>query len=826
MNRDQVMITLFGGPRLRVGERAVPLSSQQRCLIGFVYCQGRGRGVTRSRVIELLWGTRHDGNFRQRLRQLLHNLTKTAGRCVVQTEEQRLRPASGVATDLEVLRDAAAIETRLDDLAGALALELVEPPTRDYADWLIGARHEMATRLKQELFVTWTEAALHGERRLASRLLRVLLDRHPEDPALLASIVDVQARTGEAVGGQRAIAPTHQDQLQLTLRGPYSSKIRLGTSGSSLPYPWSLVHGSGVLIGRDEELSIMSSAIRDAPPGFNAVVLRGESGIGKTHLCLELLRRFDGLGYRVLWSECRRAERAIPFSPLIDALKGLDADSIVADLQDPWRAVAEDVLAMTAGRPTATRGASLGVTSRRQHEGFRLLLEGLSRDSPSILFMDDFHWADESTVAAMGFMSRRWTGGRMTVVLTVRSENEGPGAPYSEATAGSVTYRDVTMIQLEELPLSAAIQLALVTCEHGTTEEDARALIARTGGHPLLITECVADGCLAGPDEKGAREAPEAVRRLLAARLEGASPCLRELLAFLAVSGVQSLSEIGHIARQSPRTLGRVVDEGIRRRLLETTGFGQIRFRHELFQQAMDAEVKPGARAAIHRECAEWLEKTADPSKAGRLAVHYHHAGVRGSAYHFGLQAGRRLVSRGGLCEAIGFLKLARSNAEDEHAVLSLDGKIGHLLFLDGQVNDAAPVLKEAAQKHRQMGWTKAAVKYEIERWAAESEGGSAGQRRCVQGLEAVAEEAALLGEWFLVFKALEAELRALEREDDPDGIRKLLVRVATLRGCGSLEARALAESLLALEAIYGDPKLAFEATQEAVKLARSSSTA
>src|SRR4029077_7846324 len=89
---------------------------------------------------------------------------------------------------------------------------------------------------------------------------------------------------------------------------------------------------SPVLIGREQELSILEDALLAANRGQGQVVmLSGDAGMGKTRLSTELQRRAQQLGMTVLWGGSSEAELTLPYLPFLEAIGTYLAGAAVAE---------------------------------------------------------------------------------------------------------------------------------------------------------------------------------------------------------------------------------------------------------------------------------------------------------------------------------------------------------------------------------------------------------------------------------------------------------------------------------------------------------------
>src|SRR6185503_19035881 len=128
---------------------------------------------------------------------------------------------------------------------------------------------------------------------------------------------------------------------------------------------------------RDDNLAALGELLeRVETTSEGALVLvGGEAGGGKT----ALLRAFcDGAGARVLWGACEPLRTPPPLGPLLDV-----ADATGGEL------------------------AELVARSARPHEVTAALLGELRRRSPTVLVLEDLHWADEATLDVLTLLASR-----------------------------------------------------------------------------------------------------------------------------------------------------------------------------------------------------------------------------------------------------------------------------------------------------------------------------------------------------------------------------------------------------------------------------------
>src|SRR5579884_3782012 len=162
------------------------------------------------------------------------------------------------------------------------------------------------------------------------------------------------------------------------------------------------------------------------------VVVEGEPGIGKT----ELLRVARDLaareGMRVLACRGSELERELPF--------GLVRQLFEPALREVSESERAELLAGAAAPAGAIVGAG-GVIERSEGLGDPLLgtsfaalyalfwlASNLSETRPTVLELDDFHWADAASLRFLQFMVPRLGDVRLLVVMAARVAEGGAAA--------------------------------------------------------------------------------------------------------------------------------------------------------------------------------------------------------------------------------------------------------------------------------------------------------------------------------------------------------------------------------------------------------------
>lgn len=161
------------------------------------------------------------------------------------------------------------------------------------------------------------------------------------------------------------------------------------------------------LVGRDEEQATLLAAVRHAAAGTGGVAfVLGEAGLGKSRLVAEAARVAADAGMRVLRGRAVEGGSRIPFRPAGRSV----SDGAASGLGSPRRRDSTGTRPVPFG--ARRRGAAVAMPGSPSSPSLLLLTEGivrflrvLSRDGGVLMILEDLHWADEDTLAAVDYLA-------------------------------------------------------------------------------------------------------------------------------------------------------------------------------------------------------------------------------------------------------------------------------------------------------------------------------------------------------------------------------------------------------------------------------------
>jgi AAA ATPase-like protein len=331
------------------------------------------------------------------------------------------------------------------------------------------------------------------------------------------------------------------------------------------------------LVGRDRELAHVRELLEAARGGLTgALVIEGEAGIGKTTLLAAGEELADG--FTCLWARGVESEAALGHAALLELLTPVQ--DRLADLP---AAQAEALAAALGWGPAGAPGDRYLVAAATLS-----LLAAAAERAPVLVLVDDLHWVDRESAAALLFAARRLHRDAVAFLFAVRT-----------GSASAVPLGGLSVLPLAGLAPAEAVGLLPARL----ADPVAAQLVERTRGNPLALSEVASrltPAQLAGaaplPDPLPVGAHLELVYEALLAGLS--APAWRAVL--LCAAGPEGANPglVGALAQGGLDT-GAAIDEAEERGILVRDG-GRVSFRHPLLRSAAWRLATPAQRRAAH----------------------------------------------------------------------------------------------------------------------------------------------------------------------------------------------------------------------------------
>src|SRR5215468_4645912 len=429
---------------------------------------------------------------------------------------------------------------------------------------------------------------------------------------------------------------------------------------------------TSLLLEREVQVAALR-ALADAARsgGGRFVVIEGSAGIGKTRLLAEARAIAGSAGMRVL--AARGGE-----------LEGGFAYGIVRQLFEPLlAAVAPELRAELLSGPAALIGSLFGASGPAGSqdaaaEGSFAIIHGLywlaanvALHRPTLLAIDDLHWADTPSLRWLLYLTRRLEGVPLLVVAGTRPP-EGEG---HDPILVAELIADPEAAAIRPRPLGRASIAVLARALHGLEPDGAfcAALETATGGNPLFVgavLDAVAREGTSPTAERAARLleiGAQGVARAVGLRLVRLRPAALALLRAASVlgDGVE-LRHAAALAGVAAGELGPAAAALVRLDLLRRED--PLEFFHPVVRRAVYETLDVVERSAAHRSAAELLlDAGALPESA---AVHLLRVAPGADSFVVSTlrRAAERSLAQGAADAAVGYLARALEEQLDPAA--------------------------------------------------------------------------------------------------------------------------------------------------------------
>jgi predicted ATPase/DNA-binding winged helix-turn-helix (wHTH) protein len=245
------------------------------------------------------------------------------------------------------------------------------------------------------------------------RQLRHALDDRPKSP----QFIETSHRRG-----YRFIAPLAESTAHRNVNEAVTSVTP--TPAQSRPLPKAPLASTKIL-GREPSLAQMQECLDLAVAGDSQILfVTGEAGIGKTTLVEAFLQQI-GSNICVLRGQClEQYGSGEAYLPILDALSRLDVErdsqiiEILRQYAPTW--IFQIPRFTTVSEREALKENILGITRERMLREIAEAIEIMTAAIPVVLFLEDLHWSDFSTLDLVSYLARRRKGARLLLIGTYR----------------------------------------------------------------------------------------------------------------------------------------------------------------------------------------------------------------------------------------------------------------------------------------------------------------------------------------------------------------------------------------------------------------------
>ncbi|MBI4334499.1 MAG: tetratricopeptide repeat protein [Chloroflexi bacterium] len=481
------------------------------------------------------------------------------------------------------------------------------------------------------------------------------------------------------------------------------------------------------LFGRQREMDTLTAVCAEAEKGNSrSVVVVGDAGVGKSRLLSEWENYLRGRGWTIYSGHCysyTTANPLVPWTSVLNSLFRLDP----ADSSGVRTEKARDVIRkLTPGRmemasllngllalsiPQSDVVLSLDDESRRKRliELITELLRAAATRGAVAVLLEDFNWADRSSVQLLNHVGANLKSSRFIICVTHRPN------PELKLELPPVSTREIL---LGELPPEAAQLFVAALLERPDIPAPVRdAILSKARGNPLFLEQValsvrqsgVIDQLMTAPASRlaeymGALEIPDRIQTLLMSRIDTLRTVTKGVLRTAAVIGnsfdIRTLRSVMDLEeRELP--LANTLEELVQVDFIspeEYSGASNYRFKHSLVQEVAYDSLMFTRRRQLHRRVASYLEETHSTQLEPlfeALVHHYSHCGDHTKTLVYAVKAGGKARRAFANDEAIAYYRRALDAARQSGG--DATRQRNYIIELTGDCYEAAGRHVEAA---------------------------------------------------------------------------------------------------------------------------------
>ncbi|NNF64553.1 MAG: AAA family ATPase, partial [Acidimicrobiia bacterium] len=647
--RFRIEASLFGGFGVEIdGSPIKPVGSKiaRSMFAQLLYLNDRHH--MRSRLAGTFWPDSDETTARKRLSRTLWQIrTACDPYPIIEAQHDWIAISSDSVVSVDVLDYEDLLSTtgehagrdELQNLARAVDLYRGDFMAGHYEPWVTEEQDRLRLLQQASLRRLVTQYQSRGSLEPALIAARRLVHIEPWDEAAHRQVMRlcVLLRRPEEALRQfrecRSILSSEMDMEPSPETVDLAEEVHAQLASASVSRPKRQQMLAPVFVAREAERDLMIDALDRSLGGNGSVILlEGPGGIGKSSLVSQISddarwRNIEVLDYSYDDTTSTGAFQSIR-EAVGPAITPLRAEQLAESLDDVWLAEAARIVP-TVGRARRelTAAQMTGDDERwRIREAIAQVLLALARLQPTLLVLEDVHWADTDTLEVVERLASAIGDAALVVCLAFRRE---------EAMARDDTWRSLT--QIDRLPSSRRVTLGelrrddvvrLVTALGGpvdSAEALADRLLEHAGGNPLFVVETV-KGLLVDNGQTGIESIPrdmplasnvtELVRRRLDRLDANALAVVSATSVFGRPAGVDELVALTKMER---REVLAGLASAVQTHVLLDEESGCV-FSHNLVKRVVYDSIVWNRRAKLHRRTGDLLSGVSAP--AAEVAHH------------------------------------------------------------------------------------------------------------------------------------------------------------------------------------------------------------
>ncbi len=422
------------------------------------------------------------------------------------------------------------------------------------------------------------------------------------------------------------------------------------------------------LIGRQIEWNTLQTHFSDCKNGKGRLLfIVGQAGVGKSRLLRQFSRRQRTGDFHILVGQCIEGTLIHSYAPVRSALKkGFEAKdpatvNIYKNLEEHYR---RELIGLVPQFDRFEKEPLQPKQSSDKYfllESIFLLLQGLSRQLPTVMVLEDIHWSDEATLSLLHYLARNIPNERILLIATFRDEESlQPALP---ATLKNMSRENLyNTIELKALkPEESGLMLEEIFKGFTVSDSFKSWIHDESEGIPFYIEELVKLLLEEGSIQRSGNEVqlrkpdksalPYSIRALVQRRVGRLSEALQRVLGFSSIIGYEfDLHILVKLIEENEGYLLDQLEQLTKLQIIREIHSGiedRFAFTHNKIRDVIYEEMGLIKRKKYHRKVGEILEMLHQDNLglfAEDLAYHFEQAGIIQKAFAYSLEAGKKAL--------------------------------------------------------------------------------------------------------------------------------------------------------------------------------------
>ncbi|MFD0681645.1 MULTISPECIES: tetratricopeptide repeat protein [unclassified Paenibacillus] len=383
-------------------------------------------------------------------------------------------------------------------------------------------------------------------------------------------------------------------------------------------------------IGRIDEWGSMLSVWQQAKAGRTSLlVLKGESGIGKTRMAMEFKGWLESQGIQTAFAGCYPTVRSLSYTPVTNWLRSIP----LPQMSPVWLSELARLLPELYERYPDLPMPNPIQENWQLNKWYEAIERMLLDQQPLLLILDDIQWSDMETLQLISYLLRGGSKAKLFVIATMRTDEFADDA-IGRFFTGLRLERNLTEIELAPFSEEDTKRLMAAIVGNSLADLNSSSLYMDTGGNPLFIVETMREWQTSS--NKSELRLSPLVKSAIENRLNRLSEECIQLISAVAAVGRPVLPEFMALVLESKeKTVLEIMEQLVKLKVMHELGDGQYDFTHELLRGVAYKLKNDSILRYYHQQIANGLiafhHRLPEPI-AAEIAFHYELAGMGSEA--------------------------------------------------------------------------------------------------------------------------------------------------------------------------------------------------